>query len=125
MASPRKASASGHLLANGLGTSENGFSSCADSTNKSTRREIEATAKRANGRHRRDGSRPSGNTNATASGQAKKNGHCDATSAAQEPPGSELGCASSATNPYVCAASTVASDSAPRTSIHPIGLRGR
>ena len=95
------------------------------STSNSTRSAIEPAAKSAYGRHRGDGSRPSGNTNATASGQAKKTGHSEETSAAQEPPGSDPGCASSATHAYGVAASTAASDSAPTTRIQPIGLRGR
>jgi len=45
----------------------------------------EPAAKSAYGRQRGDGSRPSGNTNATASGQAKKAGHSDESSAAQVP----------------------------------------
>ncbi len=84
---------------------------------------IALAAKSAYGRHRRDGSRPSGNRNATASGQAKKTGHSEETSAAHEPPGSDSGCASSATDAYGLAPSTAASDSAPTTRIQPIGLR--
>ena len=60
-----------------------------------------------------------------ASGHAKNTGHSEATSAAHEPPGSEPGCASSATHAYGSAASTATSDSAPTTRIQPIGLRGR
>jgi len=86
---------------------------------------LEPAAKIAYGRHRGEGSRPSGNTNATASGQAKKAGQSEETSAAQEPPGRAPGCASSATHAYGVAASTAASDSAPTKRIHPIGLRGR
>ena len=41
--------------------------------------------------------RPSGNTNVIANGHAKNTGHSDEKSAAHEPPGSEPGCASSAT----------------------------
>ena len=84
---------------------------------------IEPTAKSAYGRHRRDGSPPFGNTNATASGHAKKTGQREDTSAAQEPPGSDPGCASSATHAYGVAASTAARDSAPTTRIQPIGFR--
>ena len=94
-------------------------------TSSTTRSVIEPTAKIAYGRHRRDGSRPSGNTNVTASGHAKNTGHSEATSAAHDPPGSEPGCASSATHAYGSAASTATSDSAPTTRIQPIGLRGR
>ena len=93
------------------------------STSATTRSVIELAAKSAYGRHRRDGSRPSGNTNVTASGQAKKTGHSEETRAAHEPPGSDPGCASSATDAYGLAASTAASDSAPTTRIQPIGLR--
>jgi hypothetical protein len=74
---------------------------------------IALAAKSAYGRHRRDGRRPSGNKNVTASGQAKKTGHTDETRAAHEPPGSDPGCASSATDAYGLAARTAASDSAP------------
>ena len=74
---------------------------------------MEPAAKSAYGRQRFDGSRPSGNTNAIASGHAKKTGHSEATSAAHDPPGSDPGCASSATHAYGVAASTAASDSAP------------
>jgi hypothetical protein len=75
------------------------------------------------GNRTRARSRPSGNMNATASGQAKKTGHSEETRAAHEPPGSDPGCASSATDAYGLAASTAASDSAPTTRIQPIGLR--
>ena len=83
---------------------------------------MEPAAKSAYGRQRSEGSRPSGNTNAIASGHAKKTGHSEATSAAHDPPGSDPGCASSATHAYGVAASTAASDSAPRTRIQPIEL---
>ena len=52
---------------------------------------IAQAAKSAYGRHRGDGSRPSGKTNATVSGHVKKTGQRDETSAAQEPPGSDPG----------------------------------
>ena len=94
------------------------------SASNNTRDVTEQAAKTAYGRHRGEGSGPSGNTNATANGQAKNAGHSEETSAAQEPPGSDPGCAYSATHTYGEAASTAASDRAPRTRIQPIRLRG-
>src|SRR5215208_1571975 len=85
---------------------------------------MEPAAKSAYGRQRSDGRRPFGNTNAIASGQAKKAGQSEETSAVHDPAGSDPGWASSATHVYGVAASTAASDSAPRTRIHPIGFRG-
>ena len=86
---------------------------------------MEPAAKSAYGRQRDEGSRPSGNTNAIVNGQAKKTGHNEEASAAHEPPGSDPGCASSATQAYGVAVSTTASERAPPSRIQPTELRDR
>ncbi len=96
----RNPSASGHRAGNGFATCSNGLSSFAESTSNTTRRVIETAANSAEGRHRRDGSRPSGNTNAIASGQAKNTGHSEETSAAHDPPGIDPRSASNAAHAY-------------------------
>ena len=89
----RNPSASGHRAGNGFATSSNGLSSCLGEHEQAPRgASSRPAANSAYGRHRRDGSRPSGNTKAIASGQAKNTGHSEETSAAHDPPGSDPGC---------------------------------
>src|SRR3954470_10849509 len=102
----RKPSASGSRSGKGFVTSANGGSSFGDMRTSATSSVLDASAKAANGRQRREGSGPSGKTSAIASGQAKKNGHWDATSAAHAPPRSDPPDGSSATSAYDCPVST-------------------
>jgi hypothetical protein len=82
----------------------------------------QATA--AAGRQRGDGSRPSGKTKASASGQRKSTGHSNATSVAHAP-SVESGCPWSASPATASPVITTATDSGPASRIHAIRFPGR
>jgi hypothetical protein len=99
-------------------------SSSGTNTSIVTRPPQAAQASAATGRQRGDGSRPSGNTYASASGHRKSTGHCWATSRAQAPT-VESRSPCSARCATLSAHITTATDSGPASRIHATRLPGR